>query len=275
MELAPLQPIITQYGLLPDKKLGQNFLLDYNLISKIVRCAGDLSDTHVLEVGPGPGGLTRCLLAHDARYVTVIEKDARCIQALQALQEEVGERLTIMEADALHVDVRTLIPRGSHIVANLPYNVGTSLLLQWLEHSSYFAQFTLMFQKEVAERIVASPHTKAYGRLSVLAQWLCDAHIMFEVPPEAFYPPPKVTSAIIILIPRETPRYPAKRESLETVCKVAFGKRRKMLRSSLRDLTTDPLALLEQAAIDPERRPETLTVEEFCRLSQCWDAVNG
>jgi len=261
MILPPLRDVITQFGLKPEKSLGQHFLLDPNLLARIAALAGPLEALNVIEIGPGPGGLTRALLAAGARHVTAIEYDPRAVAAIQALA---GERLTILHADALKTDLVSLTPPPRAIVANLPYNIGTALLVAWLQHAAAFTSMTLMFQLEVAERICAAPGTPAYGRLSVLAQWLCEADIILHIPASAFSPPPKVDSALIRLVPRPDQPPPEELKAMEKLTAAAFGQRRKMLRGALKPLGGE--ALLNAAGIDPARRAETLSVAEFERL---------
>lgn len=271
--LPPLTQVIEQYDLVAKKSFGQHFLLDEHLLDMIVRYAGNLSDHHVIEIGPGPGGLTRALLKAGAKEVVAVEKDRRCIQALGELAAAYPGRLRIVEADALAVDVSTLTPAPRRIVANLPYNVGTQLLLNWLDAvatTQPFASMTLMFQKEVAERIMAAPGGKDYGRLSVLAQWLCEISWHRDLPPEAFSPPPKIDSSVITLTPLFEPRYPADKRALEKITAAAFGQRRKMLRGALKSLGVDAAQLLEKAKIEGTRRAEELTIEEFCRLANSY-----
>lgn len=262
--LPPLRDVIQRFGLDAKRHLGQHFLLDANLTGRIVRTAGPLAGVNVIEVGPGPGGLTRSLLASNAATVVAIEKDPRCVVALQELATVFPDRLTIVEADALEIDCRTLAPPPRAIIANLPYNVGTPLLLNWLREAGDYAGFTLMFQKEVAARLTALPGTADYGRLSIITRWRTEPHYQFTIDPRAFTPPPRVTSAVVTLVPRATPLAPATWEALEKVTAAAFGQRRKMLRSSLRALGIDP----SEAAIDPTRRAEELSVEEFCALAR-------
>ncbi|MER8968703.1 16S rRNA (adenine(1518)-N(6)/adenine(1519)-N(6))-dimethyltransferase RsmA [Mesorhizobium sp. M0808] len=270
--LPPLREVIERHGLQAKKALGQNFLLDLNLTSKIARTAGDLSDVTVIEVGPGPGGLTRALLLNGARRVVAIERDERCLAALAEIANHYPGRLEIVAGDALKADFAALakgVPGsgGSKIVANLPYNIGTELLIRWLtvtEWPPFYTSMTLMFQREVAERIAASPGSEAYGRLGVLAGWRTEAKIAFDVPPQAFTPPPKVTSSVVHLVPRANP-LPAEVKRLSRVTEAAFGQRRKMLRQSVKSLGGE--ALLTRAGIDPTRRAETLSVEEFVRLT--------
>ncbi|MFB9983147.1 16S rRNA (adenine(1518)-N(6)/adenine(1519)-N(6))-dimethyltransferase RsmA [Mesorhizobium kowhaii] len=269
--LPPLREVIERHGLQAKKALGQNFLFDLNLTGKIARTAGDLSDATVIEVGPGPGGLTRALLANGARHVIAIERDERCLAALAEVSDHYPGRLEIVSGDALKTDFAALASGGAggpvKIIANLPYNIGTELLVRWLtvsEWPPFYASMTLMFQREVAQRIVATPGSDAYGRLGVLAGWRTQARIAFDVPPQAFTPPPKVTSSVVHLEPRATP-LPTDVKKLGRVTEAAFGQRRKMLRQSVKSLGGE--ALLERAGIDPTRRAETLSVEEFVRLT--------
>ena len=271
--LPPLREVIARHELRARKELGQNFLLDLNLTGKIARAAGPLEGATVIEVGPGPGGLTRGLLAQGARRVIAIERDRRCIAALEEIAAHYPGRLEIVEGDALKTDFAALAAdaQSVRIAANLPYNIGTELLVRWIatpHWPPFWTSMTLMFQKEVAERIVAAPGSSAYGRLSVLAGWRTEAQILFEVPRQAFTPPPKVTSAVVRLEPRELP-IPVELKQMERVTQAAFGQRRKMLRQSLKALGGE--ALLEQAGIDPTRRAETLSVEEFARLAKAVD----
>lgn len=271
--LPPLREVIERHGLQAKKALGQNFLLDLNLTGKIARTAGDLSDATVIEVGPGPGGLTRALLSNGARHVIAIERDERCLAALAEVSDHYPGRLEVVSGDALKTDFTGLASRATgnggpvKIVANLPYNIGTELLVRWLTVSDwppFYTSMTLMFQREVAERIVAPAGSDSYGRLGVLAGWRTEARIAFDVPPQAFTPPPKVTSSVVHLVPRPTP-LPAEVKKLGRVTEAAFGQRRKMLRQSVKNLGGE--ALLERAGIDPTRRAETLSVEEFVRLT--------
>lgn len=273
--LPPLRAVLEEHGLDPKRSLGQNFLLDLNLTGRIARQALPLEGATVVEIGPGPGGLTRALLAEGASRVVVIEKDSRCIPALEAVAAHYPGRLDIRRADALDFDLADIArPDGADalkIVANLPYNVGTQLLLNWIATPQWpplWSSLTLMFQREVAERIVAAPGSKHYGRLGVLAGWRTQAKILFDVPPEAFTPPPKVTSSVIQLRPRAEPE-PASLAALERVTAAAFGQRRKMLRQSLKSLGGE--ALLVAADIDPQRRAETLSISEFVRLANSLD----
>ena len=266
--LPPLRAVIDRHELATKKSLGQNFLLDLNLTGKIARAAGDLSGATVIEVGPGPGGLTRALLMHGAAKVIVIERDSRCLPVLEEISAHYPGRLQIVEGDALKTDFAALAGGDKvRIVANLPYNVGTQLLVKSLEAEPwppFYDSLTLMFQREVAERIVAMPGDGAYGRLGVLAGWRTEAKIQFDVPPQAFWPPPKVTSSVVRLEPRAAP-VAAEGKRLSLITQHAFGQRRKMLRQSLKPLGGQ--ALLDAAGIDGARRAETLSIEEFCRLA--------
>lgn len=265
-DLPPLREVIARAGLGARRSLGQHFLLDPNLTARIVREAGPLGGRHVIEVGPGPGGLTRSLLASEAADVTAIEVDARAVAALAELEEAAAGRLRVVPRDALAMDVATLVPPPRQIIANLPYNIATPLLIGWLHQADAFERLTLMFQEEVAERICAAPGSAAYGRLSVLAQWICEAEIRMRLPPAAFVPPPNVWSAVVRLTPRPGQPDRALFGAMERVSAAAFGKRRKMLRGALAPL--GGAALLERAAIDPQRRAETLSVAEFERLAR-------
>ena len=269
--LPPLREVIATHGLSAKKSLGQNFLLDLNLTAKIARAAGDLSAADVLEIGPGPGGLTRGLLAEGARRVLAVEKDARCLPALSEIAAAYPGRLEVINADALDLDPRDHLSPPIKIVANLPYNVGTELLTRWLDPPAwppFWQSLTLMFQREVAERIVAQPGSKAYGRLAILAQWRCEARIVMELPPEAFTPPPKVRSAVVHLTALPAPRYPADAGILQTVVAKAFNQRRKMLRASLKGTRPDIEDRLLAAGISPTDRAETVDLERFCALAR-------
>jgi len=268
--LPPLRDVIERHGLRARKELGQNFLLDLNLTGKIARAAGRLDAATVIEVGPGPGGLTRALLHNGARHVIAIERDPRCLGALAEIADHWPGRLTVVEGDALKADYAALTQGGQdvRIVANLPYNVGTQLLLNWIatpDWPPFWQSLTLMFQREVAERIVATRDDDAYGRLGVLAGWRTQAKILFDVPPQAFTPPPKVTSSVVQLVPRAAP-LPVSLAALERVTEAAFGQRRKMLRQSLKGI--GGVALLAKAGIEGTRRAETLSVEEFVTLAR-------
>ena len=271
--LPPLRDVIAAFDLGARKALGQHFLLDLNLTGRIARVAGDLSDVSVLEVGPGPGGLTRAILETNALQVVAVERDSRCIAALQPLVKAAAGRLTLLEADALSFDWAAQVPSPRAVIANLPYNVATPLLLGWLRQAEVFVSLTLMFQKEVAERLAASPRTKAYGRLSVMTQWRTEARMLFDIPARAFTPPPNVVSSVIQLLPRPLAADDPTWQAMETVTAAAFGQRRKMLRAGLKTLLPDPLPLLAQAAIAPEARAEELTVHDFKRLARCWAAI--
>ena len=260
------------------KSLGQHFLLDESITDRIALYAGDMSNTNVIEVGPGPGGLTRSLLKAGAKKLYVIEKDDRCIAIMEQLKSVAGDRLEILHEDALEVDVIAAVPAPRKIVANLPYNAGTMMLIHWLEaiHThgpSAFTSLTLMFQKEVAERIIATHGNKDYGRLSVLSQWLCECRYDFELPPEAFSPPPKVTSAVITLVPRPSPLVAVRKEVLETVMAKAFGQRRKMLRSALKGLSIPADTLLEKAGIDGTLRAEQVDIQTLCHLAKTYQTL--
>lgn len=269
--LPPLRAVIATHGLSARKALGQNFLLDLNLTAKIARAAGDLSGCDVLEVGPGPGGLTRGLLAEGARRVLAIEKDARCLPALDEIAAAYPGRLTVINADALTLDWSTHLTPPIKVVSNLPYNVGTELLVRWLTPPAWppaWQSLTLMFQREVAERIVAAPGSKAYGRLAILAQWRADARIAMSLPPEAFTPPPKVHSAVVHLTALPAPRYPADPAVLERVVAKAFNQRRKMLRAALKGLAPDIEDRILAAGLKPTDRAEQIGIEGFCALAR-------
>jgi 16S rRNA (adenine1518-N6/adenine1519-N6)-dimethyltransferase len=271
--LPPLRDVVRRHGIAARRGLGQNFLFDLNLTQRIARQAGALDAVDVLEIGPGPGGLTRALLAGGARRVVAVERDKRCVAALQELVAAYPGRLTVIEADALEVDERDLVHPPAKLIANLPYNIATALLLKWLTRDARaFASYTVLLQKEVAERIVAPPGTKAYGRLSVIVQWLCEARALFDIAPSAFTPPPKVTSTVIQLTPRAAPLAPADQATLEAVTAAAFGQRRKMLRQSLKALDPGAEAMLAGLGIDPRRRGETLSIAEFCALARAFRA---
>ncbi len=264
--LPPLREVIARHGLDARRKLGQHFLLDANLTGRIARLAGDLSGRHVVEVGPGPGGLTRALLEGSANSVLAVEVDARAVEALSELEAAYPGRLRVLAADATRTDLAVLVPPPRQIVANLPYNVATPLLIGWLRQAAAWERMTLMFQQEVAERIAAAPDTPAYGRLSVLAQWTCRTALLMRLPPAAFVPAPKVWSAVVGLSPHPAQPPPALFAAMERVTAAAFGQRRKMLRGSLRALGGE--ALLERAGIAPVRRAETLDIAEFDRLAR-------
>ncbi len=270
-DLPPLREIIRRHGLIARKSLGQNFLFDLNLAARIARAAGPLAGVTVFEVGPGPGGLTRALLALGADRVIAVERDQRAVAALQEIADRYPGRLDIIAADALTFDPRARFDLGPvRIVANLPYNIATALLVLWLSVEPWppwYDSAILMFQREVAERIVAERGSKTYGRLSVLVQWRCAARILFDVNASSFVPPPKVTSSVVRLVPRAEPA-PCDRKLIERVTQAAFGQRRKMLRQSLRSLGTDAPALISAAGLDPTARAEDLAVEDFVALAR-------
>ncbi len=269
--LPPLREVIAAHDLSARKSLGQNFLLDLNLTAKIARLAGDMSGSDVLEIGPGPGGLTRGLLAEGARKVLAIEKDPRCLPALEEIASAYPGRLTVMIGDALRIDPLAHLTPPIRVAANLPYNVGTELLVRWLtpdQWPPFWDSLTLMFQREVAERIVAAPGSKAYGRLALLAQWRAEPRIVMSLPPEAFSPAPKVSSAVIHLTALPQPRFPAQPKLLERTVAMAFGQRRKMLRAALKGLAPDIEDRLLASGIQPTDRAETIGLEQFCALAR-------
>lgn len=269
--LPPLREVIATHDLKARKSLGQNFLLDLNLTAKIARQVGDLANCDVLEIGPGPGGLTRGLLAEGARRVVAVEKDQRCIPALEKIATHHPGRLQVLEGDALDIDPAVYLTAPIRIAANLPYNIGTELLVRWLTPPSwppFWQSLTLMFQREVAERIVAQPGSKTYGRLAVLAQWRCNANIVLSLPPDAFTPPPKVSSAVVHLTALKEPKFPADSKTLERVVATAFNQRRKMLRSSLKPLGGDIEDRLRAVGIAPTDRAENVPIEGFCALAR-------
>lgn len=273
-DLPPLREVIRRHDLVAKKSLGQNFLFDLNLTARIARAGGSLDGVTVLEVGPGPGGLTRALLALGAQRVIAIERDQRAIAALQEIAERYPGRLEVVAGDALTFDPRALVTPPARIIANLPYNIATALLVSWLTAEPWppwYDQLILMFQREVAERIVASPGSKSYGRLSVLAGWRTEAKILFDIAPSAFVPPPKVTSSVVRLVSRPEP-LACDRPALERVAEAAFGQRRKMLRQSLKSLGLDPLPLLSTAGLDPTARAEDIPVEGFVALARAFAA---
>ena len=273
--LETLQDTVTRFDLAPKKSLGQNFLFDLNITQKIARIAGKLDTGTVIEVGPGPGGLTRGLFLSGAQNVIAIDADPRAESALQPLIEATDKNLSLLISDATKVDISTLGDSPRQIVANLPYNVGTLLLTKWLETPTQFSKMTLMFQKEVAQRITASVGDKHYGRLAILCNWLCHTQIEMYLSPSAFTPPPKVDSAVITLVPRPMPLYDCDAKSLSAVTKSAFGQRRKMIRGSLKSLGVDVAELLKQANIVETKRAEELTIEEFCRLANIYDTIKS
>jgi 16S rRNA (adenine1518-N6/adenine1519-N6)-dimethyltransferase len=270
-DLPPLREVIREYSLSARKSLGQNFLLDLNLTARIARAAGPLEDATVIEIGPGPGGLTRALLALGAAHVIAVEHDERVIPALEAIARRYPGRLEIVNADALAFDPKPYLGSSkAKIVANLPYNIATNLLIGWLSIEPWppwYDMMVLMFQREVAERIVACADEEAYGRLGVLANWRAETKILFDISPAAFVPQPKVTSSVVRLLPREKPE-PCDRRALEQVAAAAFNQRRKMLRQSLKSLPADPLKLLAAADIDPTRRAETVPISGFVAMAR-------
>ncbi len=271
--MPPLREVIGRHGLAAKKSLGQHFILDLNLTRRIARAAGPLDQTDVIEVGPGPGGLTRALLGEGARRVVAIERDPRCLAALGELAAAHPGRLDLVAGDALKLDPAELAQPPRRIVANLPYNIATPLLLRWLDRIGEYESLVLMFQREVAERLVAAPRGPAYGRLSIIVQWLCEAKILFDVPPRAFVPPPKVTSSVVHLVPRPAPLAPASKPVLERVTAAAFGQRRKMLRASLKSLGVPVEMLLAKTAIAATARAEELSVADFCALARALTEV--
>lgn len=273
--LPPLRDVIAAHGLSAKKSLGQHFLLDLNLTGKIARDAGPLDTGTTIEIGPGPGGLTRALLGAGANHVVAIERDDRCIEALSPLEEAAGDRLQILQADAKEIDLSMIGVAPRRIVANLPYNVATPLLIGWLSQAEHFESMTLMFQREVADRIVAAPGDPAYGRLSVLANWRCATRKLLSLPARAFTPPPNVDSAVVSLIPHTVLPHEAEQTVLERVTAAAFGQRRKMLRGALKSLPVPPAALLSAAGIEPTRRAETLDIAEFAGLARAFAQLTG
>jgi 16S rRNA (adenine1518-N6/adenine1519-N6)-dimethyltransferase len=277
-DLPPLREVIRRHDLRAKKSLGQNFLFDLNLTGRIARAAGPLEGVDVVEIGPGPGGLTRALLAQGARRVIAVERDERAVGALEEIAQRYPGRLEIVAGDALGFDPRPLLGGSpARIVANLPYNIASALLVSWLTTEPWppwYDRLVLMFQREVAERIVALPGSKSYGRLSVLAGWRSEARILFDIAGSAFVPPPKVTSSVVSLVPRESP-LACERGALERVTAAAFGQRRKMLRQSLKMLGRDPLALLVAAGIEPTARAEAIPVEGFVALARAFSVANG
>ena len=267
-ELPPLRDVIRRHDLTARKSLGQNFLLDLNLTRRIARAAAPLDQCAVIEIGPGPGGLTRALLLEGARHVTAIERDQRCVAALGELAAAFPGRLTVIEGDALALDPAQLVSVPRKLIANLPYNIATALLLHWLPDIAAYDSLTLMFQKEVAQRLAAAPRSKDYGRLSVMTQFMCEVRPLFDIPPRAFVPAPKVTSTVVRLVPRAAPRGDCGFGDLERVVAAAFGQRRKMLRQSLKPLWPVPEPHLLASGIAPTARAEELSVEQFCVLAR-------
>ncbi|MCX7299578.1 MAG: 16S rRNA (adenine(1518)-N(6)/adenine(1519)-N(6))-dimethyltransferase RsmA [Rhodobacterales bacterium] len=274
--LPPLREVIETHGIAAKKALGQNFLLDLNLTARIARAAGDLKSCDILEIGPGPGGLTRGLLAEGARHVLAIEKDPRCLPALAQIAAAYPGRLTVIEGDALETDPLAHLTPPIRVSANLPYNIGTELLVRWLtppDWPPFWQSLTLMFQREVADRIVAQPGGKTYGRLAILAQWRCDVRIVLDLPPQAFTPPPKVSSAVVHLTALPAPRWPANPTTLSRVAAAGFNQRRKMLRASLRGVASDIEGHLTAVGIPPTERAEQVGIEDFCALARSIDAA--
>lgn len=272
--LPPLRDVIAKHELRAQKSLGQNFLLDLNLTGKIARQAGDLSNCDILEIGPGPGGLTRALLHEGARRVIAIERDERCLPALAEISDHYEGRLKVLSGDALALNPAEHLSGPIKIVANLPYNVGTELLVRWLTPKNwppFWDSLTLMFQREVAQRIVAQPGSKAYGRLSILVGWRSDAKIVMDLPPQAFTPVPKVSSAVVHITKCDKPKFDCNPKTLERVVATAFGQRRKMLRASLKSLGPDIEDRLRSANIEPTERAEQLSIQQFCTLSNMFD----
>lgn len=274
IQLSSLRSVISKYGLMPKKNLGQNFLLDQNITDKIVRFAQPNLDKDILEIGPGPGGLTRSILAKNPKKLIVIEQDSRCIEALEELKIHYPQ-LEIINDDAIKIKEELLISSKAQIIANLPYNIGTLLLCKWLDQIELWHSLTLMFQKEVALRISANPGTKAYGRLSVIAQLLCDVQWHFDLSPEAFYPPPKITSSVISLYPKEI--IPDKKviSSVEQITKILFNQRRKMLRSTIKQVHQDIDGLIFGTSIELTQRPEELTIEQFVELAHNYNKLKN
>ncbi|MEM6440501.1 MAG: 16S rRNA (adenine(1518)-N(6)/adenine(1519)-N(6))-dimethyltransferase RsmA [Pseudomonadota bacterium] len=276
--LPPLREVIAAHGLSARKSLGQNFLMDLNLTRRIARASGPLEGVEVLEVGPGPGGLTRALLLEGAARVVAVERDARCLPALAQVAAASGGRLEVLEGDALTLGAEARLRPPWRIAANLPYNIGTELLARWLSPPRWppgWDGLTLMFQKEVAERITASPGSKAWGRLGLLAQWRCEARVAFELGPKAFTPPPKVSSAVVSLRPLAEPRFPASAALLSRIGAAAFGQRRKMLRQSLKAVASKAAALCEAAGVPETLRADDVTLEQFCALARAAEAGRG
>lgn len=266
--LPPVKEIIRKYKLLPDKKLGQHFLLDSSITDQIVLSAGSLKEKTIMEIGAGPGGLTRSLLASEAKKVVAVETDNRCIAALNEIQAVAGDRLEVIQTDALKFDESTITDQKITIIANLPYNIGTALLLKWLERPELFESIIVMLQKEVVDKIIAQPKAKNYGRLAILCQWLCEVETIFDLEPFYFYPPPKVDSSVIRLIPRIKVQYPCDKKRLERITAQAFSMRRKIIKTSLKGiLGADITQKLEALDINPNCRAEELSVEQFCRIA--------
>ena len=269
--LPSLKEVINTHGLRAKRSLGQNFLLDPSILSHIVKAAGSLQGRTVVEVGPGPGGLTRYILEHPIEHLYVIEMDSRCIEIMEELQEHYLEQLSIITGDALKIDCSQLGQPPRKIISNLPYNISVPLLFQWLEHIEDFESLTLLFQKEVAKRITAQPRTSDYGKLSIMTQWCCDVSKVFDIPAGAFLPAPKVTSTLVNIRPKPAPAK-VDDKALQAVTQAGFNQRRKMLRASLKSIVSDPLSLLEKAGIEPTRRAEELSVDEFCHLANAFSS---
>ena len=266
--LPPLREVIRKHKLSPDKKLGQHFLLNSSITDQIVLAAGSLKERVVLEIGSGPGGLTRSILASNVEKVIAIETDTRCIAALNEIQAIAKDRLKVIQADALKFDESTITEQKLTIIANLPYNIGTALLLKWLERPHLFESIVIMLQKEVVDKIIAQPKAKNYGRLSVLCQWLCEVETIFDLEPFYFYPPPKVDSSVIRLVPRTKLQYPCDRKQLERITAQAFSMRRKIIKTSLKGiLGADILQKLTSLGINPTSRAEELSIEQFCQIA--------
>jgi 16S rRNA (adenine1518-N6/adenine1519-N6)-dimethyltransferase len=268
LNLPTLRNVTTAHNLVPRKTLGQNFIFDLNLTRKIARAAAPFCDGTVIEIGPGPGGLTRALLLEGAANIIAIEKDTRAIYALADLVKIAKGKLTLIQEDAMKLSIHNIGLSPRRIIANLPYNIATRLIIDWLRTPNAFESITVMVQKEVAMRMCAEPGDTGFGRLAIIIQWLAIPEIVFDVPPSAFQPSPKVTSSLITIRPRLRPQFEVNRHALETITSHAFGQRRKMLRSSLRNIGGH--VLLEKANIQPTQRPENLTIEEFCRLAQAY-----
>ncbi len=270
--LPPLRDVIAAHGLSPRKSLGQNFLLDLNITRRIAGTAGPLDGKTVLEIGPGPGGLTRALLDAGARRVVAVERDTRCIHALRELAATVGDRLQIVELDAMEFDLKPLAATSGKIaiVANLPYNIATALLIGWLKQIEFINRMVLMFQSEVADRLIATPGSKTYGRISIAAQWRCEVKQAFTLSARAFTPPPKVDSTVVEFVPRPAPVAEADSDALEKVVAAAFSQRRKMLRAGLKSLFDDPGATLEAVGVAPTARAETVDIAGFCALARAY-----
>jgi 16S rRNA (adenine1518-N6/adenine1519-N6)-dimethyltransferase len=273
MNLPSLRLVVEKYGLLPKKNLGQNFIFDQNITDKIVKYSAIKPEQEILEIGPGPGGLTRSILAINPSKLTVIEMDKRCIAALEDLKKY-HPQLVIVNEDAMLVQERNLVLEKTHIIANLPYNVGTALLFKWFKNVSYWGSLTLMFQKEVADRIIAQPGGKDYGRLSVISQLLCDIKWHFDLKPEVFFPPPKITSSVISLYPKAEQIDPIIIKKLEQICRILFSQRRKMLRSSLKNIHHNIDSLIQDTGIDLTQRPEELSIEQFIKIAENYNLIS-